>query len=85
MITASAHPLLIERLEQHDFEVLYEPLISYAALLDQIDQITGLVVTTRIRIDRELINRANKLEWIGRLGSGMELIDEEYARQKNTL
>ena len=83
MITASAHPLLIERLEQHDFEVLYEPLISYSALLDQIDQVTGLVVTTRIRIDRELINRAGMLEWIGRLGSGMELIDEDYAKQRN--
>jgi D-3-phosphoglycerate dehydrogenase len=82
LITAPAHPLLMERLRLHGYEVAYEPGINYESLEQSIADVEGLVVTTRIRIDKPMINRAEKLKWIGRLGSGMELIDADYAQQK---
>lgn len=85
LITAPAHQELIERLQAEGYEVLYLPSISYEELLNIVSTAEGLVVTTRIKIDRQLINQAEKLKWIGRLGSGMELIDEEYAKQKSIL
>jgi D-3-phosphoglycerate dehydrogenase len=81
IITAPAHPFLIERL-QHHYEVVYEPSIDYEDLLNRVREVEGLVVTTRIKIDRAMLNAAENLKWIGRLGSGMELIDEEYAAKK---
>jgi D-3-phosphoglycerate dehydrogenase len=82
IITAPAHPYLAEQLQLHGYEVLYEPEISYDELKNKMAGVEGLVVTTRIKIDRTLINEADSLKWIGRLGSGMELIDEAYAEQK---
>ena len=73
---------MMNRLQQHGFDVLYKPDITREELLALAGTMEGLVVTTRIRADRELIDKAVQLKWIGRLGSGMELIDTEYAAQK---
>lgn len=82
IITGKAHPLLQDVLAQKGYEVLYRPAISYAELSDLIHEMTGLVVTTRIRVDRPLLERALSLQWVGRLGSGMELIDVPFAESR---
>ena len=82
VITAPAHPCLAGKLREMGHEVLYEPEISYDELKPLIDSVWGLVVTTRLRVDRQLIDEARSLRWIGRLGSGMELIDTDYARSR---
>jgi D-3-phosphoglycerate dehydrogenase len=82
-VTARVHDYLIDQLSQRGFDVVYDQLISYDQLLEQVHEATGLVVTTRIRIDRNMLDKADKLKWIGRVGSGMELIDVAYAESKN--
>lgn len=84
IITAPVHPSLPEELSSR-YKVIYEKAISYEELKERVAEATGLVVTTRIRIDKDLLDRAGKLKWIGRLGSGMELIDVPAAEQKGVL
>ena len=85
IITGKAHPRLQEALEQHGYEVIYNPTISYEELSAIIDGIRGLVLTTRIKVDKTLLDKASKLKWIGRLGSGMELIDTATAATKGII
>jgi D-3-phosphoglycerate dehydrogenase len=82
IITAKVHDWLIEQLQKKGFTIEHVPAISYEELLDNIHEAEGLVVTTRIKIDRPMLDRAAQLKWIARLGSGMELIDVAYAEQK---
>ena len=85
IITAPVHPFLLDTLEEKGYTIQYEPAISYEALMDCIDTAHGLIVTTRLKIDASILAKANQLQWIGRIGSGMELIDTEFAASKNIL
>lgn len=83
IITAPVHPYLLETFSSKGFDCVYEPAISYDTLSEKIANATGIIVTTRLKIDAALLDKAVQLKWIGRLGSGMELIDTAHAAKKN--
>jgi D-3-phosphoglycerate dehydrogenase len=82
IITAPVHDHLQEVFQKNGYAIDYRPDITYEELQNSIADTDGLVVTTRLKIDKALLEKATKLQWIGRLGSGMELIDADYAAQK---
>jgi D-3-phosphoglycerate dehydrogenase / 2-oxoglutarate reductase len=82
IITDKVPSMLIDTLEKKNFEVRNLPDINYNEMMEIIPGVTGLVLSTKIKVDKALLDKATQLKWIGRLGSGMEHIDVAYAESK---
>lgn len=44
---------------------------------------TGIITSNKLVLNKSEIEKYPNLKWIGRIGSGMEIIDVEYCKQKN--
>ncbi|HEY0030223.1 MAG TPA: 2-hydroxyacid dehydrogenase [Bacteroidia bacterium] len=78
----SNHPLLHEMLEKagHTCDLNYQ--WSKEEIEKNIHQYEGIVIRSKIKITKELIDKAAKLKFIARAGAGMENIDVAYAESK---
>lgn len=72
----------LEALQAGGVEVVYEPEIDREELKARVVEFEGLVVRSRTRVDREIIDAARNLRVIGRVGVGLDNIDVEYAEAR---
>jgi len=82
LITDSVHECLVEGLEALGYVCECKEGIDTASILNIIDSYTGIIINSRIVIDKQLIDKAKKLKFLGRTGSGMEIVDQKYAKEK---
>jgi D-3-phosphoglycerate dehydrogenase len=79
----SNHPLLWNQLEQAGF-VNHEDFTSSKAEIEaKIHNYQGIVIRSRFKIDKAFLDKATNLQFIARVGAGLESIDCEYAQSKN--
>lgn len=85
LITDAVDPLLIEGLTKAGYQCDYQPKISLTEVLKIIAAYQGIVINSKIIVDQKFLDTAEQLQFIARLGSGLEIIDLEYAAQKGIL
>lgn len=82
LIAAPVHEVLKKGLEVAGYELLLQEKISQEQGLALIRDCVGVITSTRLQLNKELIDAAPLLQFIGRMGSGMEVIDVPYAVSK---
>ena len=82
LVTDGVHPILLEGLNGLGFQCDYYPRIGLNQVREIVANYEGIIINSKVSMDKEMLDTAVKLEFIGRLGSGMEIIDLGYAAQK---
>ena len=72
----------IKILKDAGFEVDISPEISYEELKGKVRDYDVLVVRSRTKVTREIIEAGEKLKVVGRAGAGIDNIDVEAAKEK---
>lgn len=78
----SNHPLLWEQLQASGFENHQDFLSSKEEVEAKIQEYQGIVIRSRFKIDKTFLDKATNLQFIARVGAGLESIDCEYATSK---
>ena len=73
------HPLITEQLSAKGFEIDDDFSSPYDEVLKKIHEYDGIIIRSRIPVDRNLIEHGRNLKFIARVGAGMENIDGEFA------
>lgn len=81
LITDKVHPLLIEGLTNEGYLVHYDTNIDNTQLDEIIHHYDGLIVNSKILMNSDRISLGENLKFIGRLGSGLEIIDVAQAKK----
>jgi len=76
------HSLLINQLKDLGFTNHEDYTSSKEDVQAKIHEYDGIVIRSRFTIDKQFLDKAINLKFIGRVGAGLENIDCEYAESK---
>ena len=80
LLLDSNHPLITEQLLAKGFILEEDFTSSYDEVLQKINQYDGIIIRSRIPLDKNFLENAQNLKFIARVGAGMENIDLEVAK-----
>ena len=83
LICDQVNTTLKEILEKNGLKVTYEPEITPEQIAEKIGTFEVVVVRSRTKMTRELVEKANKCQIIARVGVGLDNIDQDAAKEKN--
>ena len=78
----SAHPSLHEELTKCGFQCDLNYDWTLQQIIDDLHAYDGVVIRSKLKFNKELIDKATQLKFIARVGAGMENIDVTYAESK---
>ena len=80
LLLDSNHPLITAQLLAKGFILEEDFTSSYDEVLQKINQYDGIIIRSRIPLDKNFLENAQNLKFIARVGAGMENIDLETAK-----
>ncbi|MDI9310208.1 MAG: 2-hydroxyacid dehydrogenase [Limnohabitans sp.] len=78
----SNHPLLWEQLQAADFQNFDDFSSTKEEIETIISNYHGIIIRSRFKIDKQFLDKAINLQFIARVGAGLESIDCDYATSK---
>ena len=83
LICDQVNPILNEILEKNGLQITYEPEITPEQIEEKIGNFEVVIVRSRTKITKDMIEKADKCKIIARVGVGLDNIDQVAAKEKN--
>lgn len=83
LICDEVAPILQKILQENGLKITYEPEITPDQIKEKIGQFNIVIVRSRTKLTKELIDKADNCKIIARVGVGLDNIDQEAAKTKN--
>ncbi len=82
LICDEVAPVLNKVLQENGLKVTYEPEITPDQIKEKIENFNIVIVRSRTKLTKELIEKASKCKIIARVGVGLDNIDQDAAKEK---
>ena len=82
LIVDDIHPIFMEMAAAKGYHCDYKPLIKADEAMQIISGYAGLVIRSKFKVDKQVLDAATNLRFVARAGAGMDNIDETYAAKK---
>jgi len=83
LICDEVAPVLNKILKENGLKITYEPQITPDQIKERIGEFNIIIVRSRTKLTKELIEKADNCKIIARVGVGLDNIDEDTAKAKN--
>ena len=82
LVCDQVNPILNEILEKNGLKITYEPEITPEQISEKIENFDVVIVRSRTKLTKDLIEKASKCKIIARVGVGLDNIDQNSAKEK---
>ncbi|MDP4839306.1 MAG: phosphoglycerate dehydrogenase [Algoriphagus sp.] len=82
LIVDLMHESILGLLQKSGFQVDYAPTITRSELFERIGGYEGIIIRSKTPLDRELLEHASRLQFIGRAGAGLDQLDLAYLEER---
>lgn len=73
------HPYLLQQLQHLGYQLVHHEQTALEELLPLLPALSGIVLRSRLTLDQAFLERCHNLEFIARMGIGLEHVDLDYA------
>ncbi len=79
LIVDDLHEVLHQKFKSAGFELFVCETFDEAEFTRRLKEFDGLIIRSRFKLSKNILEQSNQLKFIGRAGAGLENIDVEYA------
>ena len=82
LITCPCDEFLVEGLKNLRYEVEYSPEITLEKVHEKLPTLSGIIIATRVGLNKQDLEKASQLKFIARAGSGLDHVDVQFAESR---
>ena len=85
LIVDDVHPVLFSLLDEASILYDYRPEWSKEQCIQALPNYQGLIIRSKFKVDKNIIQRCPELQFIGRAGAGLDNIDKKSLQENKTV